>query len=105
MINKPSEKEEEYFVQQELMRLKKLRDAAALETASEEREEAKKRHYMRCPKCGGHLEAIHYRDVEVDSCLSCSGMYLDAGEIEKILAFKEAGAFNKFAAMLLGKES
>lgn len=104
MIHKPSEKEEEYFVQKELERLKKLREEAASQAAQEERANEQKLHYMRCPKCGGHLEAVHYRGVEVDTCTSCKGMYLDAGEIEKILAFEEPGNFRRFASMLLGKD-
>jgi hypothetical protein len=105
MIHKPSEKEEEYFIRKEVERLKKLREEAAREMAAEEIERNKELHFMHCPKCGMELNEITYRGVEVDSCFTCGGMYFDAGEVEKILEFKEPGALDKFAAMILGREA
>ena len=41
---------------------------------------------MDCPVCGDKLKAIEKYGVEVDVCPGCKGVWLDRGEIEKILA-------------------
>ncbi len=41
----------------------------------------------RCPRCGGNLEEKDYDRgglVKIDQCLRCQGIWLDAGEMEKI---------------------
>ena len=50
-----------------------------------------------CPKCGMALEEVVFRDVKVDTCFHCDGMFLDAGELEKILAHKDGGWFQSMA--------
>lgn len=35
---------------------------------------------MDCPKCGGSLEAVDFRGIEVDRCVDCHGIFFDAGE-------------------------
>ncbi len=41
---------------------------------------------MDCPVCGGKLREIERSGVTVDICPSCKGVWLDRGEIEKIIA-------------------
>ena len=43
-------------------------------------------HHMKCPRCGLDLHSLAQGDVEVDTCFHCHGMWLDAGELEKLLA-------------------
>ena len=38
-----------------------------------------------CPKCDLPLLILHLKDIEVDSCDRCHGLWLDAGELEAIL--------------------
>lgn len=35
-----------------------------------------------CPRCGGLMDIERAEDVEVDVCLVCRGVWLDAGELE-----------------------
>ena len=49
---------------------------------------------MRCPKCGMNLIEINYKDIQVDKCSSCYGVWLDAGELEAISKF-EKGKLDK----------
>ena len=37
-----------------------------------------------CPKCRGPLKSVAYRDVEVNRCLRCSGLWFDSLEIEQL---------------------
>ncbi len=39
---------------------------------------------MNCPKCGMKLVEVHYKDVAVDKCSGCDGIWLDAGEMELV---------------------
>ena len=41
---------------------------------------------MKCIKCdSGTLKAVQVDNIEVDECDNCSGIWFDAGELEKIL--------------------
>jgi len=46
---------------------------------------------MRCPKCGTPLNSHTLHDVSVDECPSCHGMWLDAGELEALARWENAG--------------
>lgn len=91
---KPSEKEEEYFVRLELERRKKIEDEKHKRLLDEEKKHLKELHYMRCPKCGMELSEIDYKNIIVDKCLNCDGIWLDAGELESV-AKLEKGAMDK----------
>jgi len=55
-------------------------------TAEAEKRRLKKLHWMHCPKCGQKLTTELHGSVEVDPCPSCRGLWLDANELETILA-------------------
>ncbi len=40
---------------------------------------------MKCPKCGMALIEIDYKNIRVDKCSDCAGIWLDSGELEAIL--------------------
>jgi uncharacterized protein len=40
---------------------------------------------MRCPACGGDLVELERSGVHVDACRQCRGVWLDRGELERIL--------------------
>ncbi len=39
-----------------------------------------------CPKCDVGLFILHFKGVDVDFCERCRGLWLDAGELEELLA-------------------
>lgn len=95
MIQKPSDKEAEYFLREEMDKLRKqARESKAL-IEKDELEKARKLHYMKCPKCGLDLNEIDFRGVKVDKCFSCEGIYLDKGELEAILKTEDLGIMKK----------
>jgi hypothetical protein len=100
----PSNAEDEYIKREEIQRLREARREADAKLAVEAKTQAKEAHWMRCPKCGMELTEIDFRGVQVDNCFSCGGMFLDAGEAEKILAFEEPSALNKMFGFLVGKD-
>ena len=49
---------------------------------------------MNCPACKDPMIVLDYNSVEIDYCVSCQGIWLDAGEIE--LLFGDAEACGRF---------
>lgn len=44
---------------------------------------------MKCPKCQTTLRTITYEGIEVESCQSCGGEWIDHGELGKIIRIRE----------------
>lgn len=40
---------------------------------------------MTCPHCGEEMIVLELDQVEIDYCLACEGIWLDAGELEMLL--------------------
>lgn len=86
-----SKNEDDYFAREEQHRKQK----EDITRTKQEREELRKLHYMKCPKCGSDLETKLHEAVEVDVCKACGGVWLDAGELEQ-LAGKESTVLKTF---------
>lgn len=41
---------------------------------------------MKCPGCRYPLIVLEIDDVEIENCLACGGVWLDAGELEQLLS-------------------
>ena len=98
---KPSDNEDQYFLEQELKKLleKSRKEQAAM--AGTEKKRLKDLHYMHCPKCGQKLFVENYGTVEVDVCGGCRGLWLDANELDAIVEnTKKRGAFHDFLKVL-----
>jgi hypothetical protein len=88
---KPSESEEEYFARQEYERRKQALADQSSRAAEEERQRVLAVARERCPKCGAPLVVVHYRNVEIDKCSRCGGIWLDMGELERLAGEETAG--------------
>lgn len=80
-----ADNEDDYFAREEIEAKRKLALRQAEELKAKEREDRKKLHYMKCPKCGMDLQTLNKGSVEVDTCFNCQGLWLDAGELETLL--------------------
>ncbi|WP_424134960.1 zf-TFIIB domain-containing protein [Roseomonas chloroacetimidivorans] len=45
-----------------------------------------------CPRCGVVLAMSERQGIEIDYCPQCRGVWLDRGELDKIIAMSEAPA-------------
>ena len=45
---------------------------------------------MDCPVCTNAMITLELDDVEIDHCLGCGGIWLDAGELEMLLGDSES---------------
>jgi acetyl-CoA carboxylase beta subunit len=97
----PSKIEDQHILEMELQRRLEKLEAEQKAMAAEEKKRQKELHWMRCPKCGHELSTQHHGRVEIDVCPSCRGLWLDANELETILA-NESGLL-KSALKILGR--
>ena len=81
---KPSHTEDDYFAREEIELKRKLAHEQSQALAAQQREDLKTLHHMKCPKCGMDLHTLSKGDVEIDTCFSCGGIFLDAGELERL---------------------
>ena len=47
---------------------------------------------MKCPHCNVNLLMTERQGVEIDYCPECRGIWLDRGELDKIIALSVSGA-------------
>jgi uncharacterized protein with PIN domain len=95
---KPSRNEEEYFAKLEAERLERKKAEMAKLAADAER----KSHYLRCPKCGGHLVTEEFHRVQIDRCPDCHGVWLDQGEIDAVMKFEDKGLLSRALGEFMG---
>ncbi len=96
--NKPSRNEEEYFAKLEAERIERKRAEQAKLNESAER----RSHYMRCPKCGGHLGTEEFHRIQVDRCPDCHGVWFDGGEIEAVMQATNQGFLSRTLGDFMG---
>jgi uncharacterized protein len=97
-LKPPSDAEDEYFAREEALKKHKLAVEKARAMESAERERLKQLHFMHCPKCGMDLETTDFKGIQIDRCNNCNGIWLDEGEIERMVG-KEPNLIGKIAAV------
>ena len=45
---------------------------------------------LRCPSCDGPMNPVERRGVTIDLCRDCKGVFLDRGELDKLLDAADA---------------
>lgn len=93
-VNKPSGSEDEYFAREEAAKLQRQALEQARTLAVEERAERKRLHFMKCPKCGFDLKEVPYRDITMDKCFECGGIFLDDQELEQLIGHEDINVFS-----------
>ena len=83
---KPTEAEEEYFARLEFERRRNVLAEKEGRDAEAERLRMLEAALNRCPKCGAALVPVTFRGVELDKCSRCSGIWLDCGELDQVIA-------------------
>ena len=97
-VEKPSDREDEYFIKMDLEKVDRIRNELDQTRAEGEKQKQKEAHWMKCPKCGSDLQEINYQSVMIDRCIECKGIWLDMGELELLIEGKAQftrGFFNK----------
>jgi ribosomal protein L37AE/L43A len=81
--------EEEYFRRKDQEALEKLR----AERAAQEEAEQARAATLRCPKCDGALVEVTHDGIQIDQCDKCDGVWLDAGELERLTKHEESAGW------------
>lgn len=89
MPDKTLSPEDEYFLKEDLEKLKQLRAERDKARAAQAQDAKRSAHFMKCPKCGSDLKETHFRDIAVDVCTGCNGVWFDAGELDALLGTRE----------------
>ena len=89
--HKGTRNEDEYFAKRDAEKLRVQR----AERQGEQEAEERKTHHMKCPKDGHDLETQSYQGVQVDVCLHCDGIWLDAGELEQLARHTDGGMLKR----------
>ncbi|HVO27699.1 MAG TPA: zf-TFIIB domain-containing protein [Candidatus Margulisiibacteriota bacterium] len=88
-------REDQYFAERDRQLIDRLRQSKGGEkTAAAEAGQAAvspEATPMTCPRDGTPLNSHTLHDVSVDECPSCHGMWLDAGELEALGRWENAG--------------
>lgn len=102
-------REDEWFRQNERKLIEDARKAREKREAerkaqesAEHRRQLKERHFMKCPKCGHDLATENLEGVDIDRCTFCEGLYLDAGELEKLFVQRTQGERRSIFRRLIG---
>jgi len=94
---KPTGYEQNFIAKMEFDRRKAIEEEKRKKMEVDERNKLQKLHYMKCPKCGMELIEIDYKNIKVDKCSDCSGIWLDAGELEAIAKLDKSLLDNVFS--------
>ncbi len=90
-------REDKFFADRDRELLKKLKAESGAQEQAAVRELAQ----ARCPRCGERLTTRTQLDVEIDECPGGHGVWLDAGELEKLTSREGAGWLSR----ILGRSS
>lgn len=85
-------REDTFFAERDRELLKKLK----AESGAQQEQTVRELAHMRCPKCGEHLQVRTKLDVELDECPKGHGMWLDAGELDKLSERESSGWLSRF---------
>jgi len=83
--------EEEYFAREDAEKKRRIAQEMKKAMADEQQKALRELHYMHCPKCGMKMQEIRLRDIDVDTCFACGGIFLDKGEMDVIAAPQQKG--------------
>ncbi|HTN53323.1 MAG TPA: zf-TFIIB domain-containing protein, partial [Anaeromyxobacter sp.] len=79
-----STSEDEFFAKEDVEKKRKLSLQLAKQLAADEKKRLRDLHHLHCPKCGMKMEEVRFRNLDVDVCFSCNGIFLDQGELEHL---------------------
>ena len=59
---------------------------------------------MKCPNCNEVLLMSQRNNIEIDYCPACRGVWLDKGELDKMLEFAEQSNSHEKPGMRMGNQ-
>jgi uncharacterized protein len=75
---KPSQNENEYFARRDAEWLREQRAKLDAQRQAHEKSQPK----IKCPRDNSDLQEREFKNLKIDFCPKCHGVWLDAGELE-----------------------
>jgi RNA polymerase-binding transcription factor DksA len=97
---KPSHTEDDYFAREEVEKKRKLAVKVHRDMAADETRRLRDLHHGHCPSCGQKMHEVKLRDVPVEVCFACNGIFLEHGNIEAFQRQINEGRRGVVAAIL-----
>ncbi len=97
---KPSQTEEDYFAREDAEKKRKLALKVHHEMAGDEARRLRELHRGHCPSCGQQMHEVKLRNVPVDICFACNGIFLEAKDVEAFQRQINEGRRGVVAAIL-----
>lgn len=91
MREKTRKNEESYFLEREQELVRTTREQLAYQQDASERAT----HRGKCPRCGVNLQGEQFHGVQVDRCPSCHGIWLEADEIDVVVAHEDRSLLSR----------
>ena len=83
--------EDEYFVREDVEKMRKLAMNVKKETEAAELARLKALHWMKCPKCGLDLHEVKVGNVGIDVCFVCRGAFVERTDLEHLIKPDQQG--------------
>jgi|SRR5512147_2753213 hypothetical protein len=90
-------REDKFFADRDRELLQKLKS----QTGAQEEQAVRELARNRCPKCGERLATRTHLEVGIDECPAGHGIWLDDGELEKLMKRESSGWLSR----MLGRTS
>ena len=58
---------------------------------------------MLCPVCNAAMVIVEYRNIELDYCTACKGVWFDSGELELLLESVNLENTNQFLGQIINQ--
>jgi len=79
-----SKAEEEYFIREDQEKRHRLHAQHEASDHQKLKEEQKRLHFNKCPRCGGDLVHGTYKLIEAEHCPVCDTLTMSKADIEKL---------------------
>lgn len=92
--------EDEWFAQYEIQLIRDAKRKRELNADAKEKNKNLPANYMLCPVDGTKMDEMKFKDIEINTCPSCKGIWLDRGELEELIVAHEKDKKGFFRRLL-----
>ena len=81
----PMKSEDEWFAKYEIQLIRDAKRKRELEKEGDNRKAEKSAKDIHCPVDGAKMDIKKIKDIEINICPLCNGIWLDRGELEELI--------------------
>ena len=96
----PIKSEDEWFAKYEIQLIRDAKRKRELSIEDKEKDKDLPANYMLCPIDGTKMDAKQFKEIEINICPSCKGIWLDRGELEELIVAHEKDKKGFFRRLL-----